>query len=66
MYKVKAIIDNQELEFYYGFEHEAKHLAIDLAYQGYKTYVYFGDKHTGYSKLYRSEQFGNCFTVVGV
>lgn len=66
MYKVTASTNNQELDFYVGLEHEAKHLAIDLAYDGYKTYVYEGDKHTGYVKLYRSEQFGNCFAVVGV
>jgi predicted double-glycine peptidase len=66
MYKVYAITNNQELESFHIFEHEAKHQAIDLAYQGYKTYVYFGDKHLGYSKLYRSEQFGQCFAVIGV
>lgn len=66
MYKVIAINDNEELVFNHTLEHEAKHNAIDLAYEGYKTLVYFGDKHLGYRKLYRSEQIGNCFAVLEV
>ena len=66
MYLVKAINGNEELDLYSTLEHEAKHLAIDLAYEGYKAYVYFGDKHIGYRKEYRTEQFGNCFAVVRI
>lgn len=64
MYLTKAINGNEELIFNYTFEHAAKHQAIDLAYEGYKTYVYFGDKHIGYKKLYQSDRFGNCFAVI--
>jgi hypothetical protein len=66
MYKVTAINGNEELIFNHALEHDAKHNAIDLAYEGYKTFVYFGDKHLGFRKLYRSEQIGNCFAVLEV
>ena len=64
MFKTVAIKNDVEQVSYHALEHDAKHSAIDLAYEGFKTYVYFGDKHLGYSKVWRSEQFGNCFGVV--
>jgi hypothetical protein len=66
MYTVIAIKGNEQAESFHLEEHNAKHQAIDLAYEGYQSYIYFGDKHIGYRKEYRTEQFGNCFAVVRV
>ncbi len=66
MYTVIATKDHEYAESFHLEEHDAKHQAIDLAYEGYRAYVYFGDKHIGYRKEYRTEQFGNCFAVVRI
>jgi hypothetical protein len=62
MYKSYGYKNNHEVEEYFIFEHEAKHHAIDLAYEGYKTMVY--DCSIGLKKLWQSEKFGGCVGLI--
>jgi len=64
MYKVQW--HNTESEGFNTFmtESEAKHFAIDSAYEGYQCYIY--ECFLGSKKIYRTEKISNCFAVLPV
>jgi len=61
MYIVEYEFENQVSRNNFIFDHEAKHFAIDIAYEGFKPFVYEFNKLIG-----RIDSFGSCKIFVRV
>ena len=66
MYKVKTYTDISERTNYFTELHEAKHFAVDEAYNGFNSVIYDNSLTLYPKRIYRTERFGNCFAVVPV
>jgi hypothetical protein len=52
--------------FNFNHEHEAKHFAVDLAYEGAIDIIVKESFLNSTKWLYRVESFGKCFAVVSI
>jgi hypothetical protein len=59
MYTVDYILEGKAAINHFTFEHEAKHFAVDIAYEGFNPVVCEGGKIIG-----RVDSFGNCKAFV--
>jgi hypothetical protein len=64
MYKVKTYQDDCLRINYFSELHDAKHFAVDNAYEGFESVIYEDYLPSHPKRLYRTERFGNCFGVV--
>ncbi|MEN9917074.1 MAG: hypothetical protein RLY40_1006 [Pseudomonadota bacterium] len=58
-YSVDYMLDNEMAINYFVFEHEAKHFAVDIAYEGFNPVICEFGKIIG-----KIETFGNCKAFV--
>lgn len=61
MFYVSYLYDNRICKNYFDFEYQAKHFAIDLAYEGFNPLIYNANKVIG-----RIEQINNCKAFVRI
>ena len=66
MYKVKTYQADCLRINYFTELHEAKHFAVDNAYEGFESVIYDNALPMYPKRIYRTERFGNCFAVVGL
>jgi hypothetical protein len=66
MYKVKTYKADRLTENYFTELHEAKHFAVDNAYEGFESVIYDNSLAMYPKRIYRTEKFGNCFAVVAL
>lgn len=67
MYNVEYNYKNELYDSMIFFnEYEAKHFAVDLAYQGASDIIVKESLLNSTKWLYRIESFGNCFAVVPI